>query len=179
MPPIWTWHENSGGNGIEVPNTGWSDSGGLTILAPQSLQRLIFRYGASAADITVNSANTLAPEPLIAWLSLTLVDDSGTTTVFTDAQPIHQHALYLPEGGGTGATHAFYWEGPTFSFDAQVRRAAPAPPSDGLIVNWLIEAVPIYAGMQGPWHGHKYVQTYYWLRALTSEPGVDDGSRST
>jgi len=169
MVASYRWIDDSGSTTQNPGGGAVAFQGGVSVVAPESVQRVVFRCSVQGMQDLVNPGENLSPAPKHCFASVTLQDETGDEIVWLETSPMSQYALYLPAGSSRTPHHSFYWNGPPMSFDAQVRRVAPPPPSNGLIVGWQIAAQDSQVGGPGNYESAAQFWAGWQMRVLVSQ----------
>jgi hypothetical protein len=173
MAAIWKW------NRLQIPlfisgdAEGWFATQGVPIAAPLSLQRVIVR-----ADVSGRFSGSFFGDPVPAAggavrLQVSIVDDIETREYYGASRGVRVSQANVPAAaGGSSLQDAHWWISP-YEADLTIRRAAPPPPANAMILTVYINFSP--DPFQDPSH---FIYPRAWagdldLHWLTSEPSTE------
>lgn len=172
MAAKWTWYRQQVPFNLAADGEGWFSSTGWVISAPESLQRVIVR-----ADATANEGGLtqVLGKPIaggLVRLQVSVTEGVESRVYYAASRGVQVDVSRFFAGDlGSYFVEAHAWID-HFDVDMDLKRAAPPPPADGLILgvymNWspLPEQNPAEWTYLTPWVGD--IDVLY----LTSQPSA-------
>jgi len=171
MPAIWTWNDHQIPLFVSSDGEGFFVTQAFPIAAPLSLQRVVVRASLSGRRFITVFGNPVPAVGGAIRLQVSVQDDSGTRQYYGASRGVEvSHVMHFNDPGGS-SWQDIHWSVQPYDVDLTIRRAAPAPPANAMLLTVYLNYSP------DPFQpGAQYAYPTAWagdldILWLTSEPG--------